>query len=359
MKKFVKGMMFLSIGVLLAGCSCKKGEDGAPVQIEDVYDVNKVYDDVADNISALYEESKKSVVRVVVPIDSSSSLIGSGVVYKQEGNYAYIVTNAHVFFDNNMQDYSNNVEIVFSNYVRVKGTTIKYDRNEDVAVISVPVSDNYTVAKIASNDTNVDIGESVYSIGNPHGNYFSVTTGVISSNRIKTSTSYISGHDSNTYVFNSTATINQGNSGGAMFNSAGEVIAINTMFPNDTSDAKYRDFNYAIPINHFLKVADHLVTNRTSYVRSHLDLTVTGLCQLPVAELQSLGVTVKKGLYVISSNETDVAKGRIITHVNGVEVATLLDYEFELLKYSKNDIVTLTTTDIVNATTRTVNLKMK
>jgi serine protease Do len=301
----------------------------------------------------LYATAVKSTVRVI-----AKNSLGSGVVYKEEGNYAYILTNAHVLTDVSNTDNYSSIEIVFSNYVRVKGTYIYLDKNEDVAVISVPKSDNYTVAKIVSSDTDTKVGEEVLAIGNPSGIYFSASYGKISATKIKTTTDYISGTSATTtYVYNSDATLNGGNSGGPLFNSNGEVIAINTMRPTDETNT--RDFNYSIPINHFIKVADYIVSNRTSYSRAYLNIEGKSICDYSTSEIATLGITVKTGVYVTSSSETEVSRGRIITQVNGASVATLSDYEYELLKYSKNETITLTTVDISGNNSRTINLRLR
>lgn len=356
MKKFVKGVLVLSIGVMLAGCSCNNNQDQTQVEFQESYNANNVYDDVSTNLTNLYDNAVKSTV-VIEGIGQSSSQLGTGVVYKEEGNYAYIITNAHVLTDKNGNDFYSNIDVTFSNYVKVRGTFVYLDKNEDVAVITVAKSDNYVKANIVANDTTAKVGDSVFAIGNPHGNYFSVTEGIISKNKIKTTTDYISGtKDTKTYVYNTTATINSGNSGGPVFNSDGKVIAINTMQP--TAD-NIRNFNLAIPVNYFIKVADYIVTNRSEYVKPTLNLEVKAICDYSVSEITTLGINVERGVYVTSSNETEVARGRIITHVNGAEVATLADYEYELLKYSKNEIVELTTSDITGNSVRKVNLKMK
>ena len=355
MKKIVKGMLVLSVGVLLAGCSCNKNDEDVTPQISQVYDTNKVFDDVSTNLQEMYEETKQSTVRVL-----AGPQLGSGVVYKEEGNYAYILTNAHVVTDKTGNEYYKNIEIVFSNYVRVKGTCINFDKNEDVAVISVAKSDNYKVADIIGSDTDVKIGESVYSIGNPRGDYFSVTTGVISANRIETTTDYISGSTATTtYVYNSTATINSGNSGGPMFNSDGKLIAINSMQPSDTT---IRNYNYSIPVNYFIKVANYLVNNyqnHTSYTKAKLNIEGESIVNYSVSDLSLLGITVKKGVYITNTSEEGLTKGRIITHVEGNEIATWSDFEFELLKYGKGEKVTITTTDIVGTNAKPITLEMK
>ena len=144
-----------------------------------------------------------------------------------------------------------------------------------------------------------------------------------------------------------------------MFNSKGEVIAINTMYPQNP---EIRDYNYSIPINYFIKVANYLIKNYQkpdSYVKAKLNMEGQALVDYSVNDLSTQGISVKKGIYITFSGESEVAEGRIITHVNGIEVATLLDYEFELLKYSKGDIVSITTIEISGTHPKTVNLTMK
>ena len=141
-----------------------------------------------------------------------------------------------------------------------------------------------------------------------------------------------------------------------MFNSKGEVIAINSMQP---SSSDLRNFNYSIPINYFIKVADYLVTYRTPYSKTTLGLQVQSICDYSISELKTLGISVKSGVHVIGSSEAEVSKGRIITHINGEKIETFADYEFELLKYNKNETVSITTTDTLGINTRTVNLIMK
>ncbi len=352
MKKISKGLMVLSVGFLLAGCSCNKEVNNEQVQVENVYNTDHIFDDVSSSLSKLYNESVTSVVRVI-----ANETLGSGVVYKEEGDYAYILTNAHVIADEKGNERTS-IEVVFSNYARVTARTIAYDRNEDVAVISVNKNKNYTVAKLVEDDTDVKIGDSVYSIGNPNGSYFAVTTGVISNNRLKTSTKYISNDTTETYVYNSTSTINPGNSGGAMFNSDGEVIAINTMQPEDSKN-EMRNHNYAIPANYFAKVADYLVVNRANHVRSTLGITVKSICDYSVSEKATLGIKLNGGVHIISTSVDGVTKGRVITHINGTPINTFEDYEFELLEYSKDDIVTLTISDTAGSNIKDVNVKMK
>lgn len=366
MKKGMKGLLVVSVGLLLTGCSCNDKNTDTPNIVENKYEPNYVYDDVSTNLTNLYKECVKSVVKI-----TAGSQIGSGVVYKEEGNYAYILTNAHVVVDS-LGNTPKNIDVLFHNYTEVKGMLVETDINEDVAVIMVNKSTDYKVANIIDKDDNVNIGDSIFTIGNPNDMPFSITTGIISANRYKTSTSYISGNsDTTTYVYNSTATINPGNSGGAVFNSDGKLVAINTMRPvatiKDPSTGKEhqyepidkRNHNYSIPVNHFIKVANYIVTHGTSYVRGNIKITVKSICDFSTNDIKDKEIAVKKGVIITESNESELPKNRIITHVNGVEIKTSQDYEFELLKYSKNDTVQVTTVDYLGNNSKNVNIKLK
>lgn len=349
MKKLVKGIMAMSLSVaLFGGCSCQKNEPPVIQEQEET----PVALDYSNNYKELYQEVLPSVVRV-----HAGGRVGTGVVYKEEGEFAYILTNAHVLTDKDGTRYYDNLEVVFSNYTRVKGTFVFLDKNEDVGVISVKKSDNYELAKIIDNDSDVEIGESVFSVGHPNYDYFSMTMGNITANRIETSTAHISNAATTTFVYNSTATVNSGNSGGPMFNSKGEVIAINTMHPKE--ETGLRNYNYSIPINHFIKVANYIVVNRENYVRPTLGIGVKSICDYTTNEIATMGIAVKKGVYVTQTNDASIQKGRIITHINGKEIATEADYKFELLKYSKNQTITLTTIDVVGVQARDVNITVR
>lgn len=348
MKKILKGFMAVSIGLLLTGCNNNDTPPDTPV-IEQENSNTSVEDINTDKI-AMYQQAVQSVVRI-----EAGSQIGTGVVFKKEGGYAYILTNAHVLTDTNGAKYYEDIEIIFHDFSKVKGTYINMDRSRDIAVISVPDNISCVVAKIVAVDTNVKIGTSVFAIGNPGGEYFGVTDGIISANRVKTTTEYISGTDeTKTYVYNSTATINGGNSGGPLFNYNGEVVSINTMRP---SDKEIRNFNYSIPINYFIKVANHLMKSQTPYKNATLNGVLTSICDFPVDQLSDLGITVKNGVYVTSSSYTSLNR-RIITHVNNNPIATVFDLEFELLKYTTGDNVVIKTTDITGKSVQTKDISL-
>lgn len=369
MKKLRKGLVLLSAGlvILAAGCSCDgSGDPENPTQ--ENYEDEKNYENYSNSLQGLYESNVKSTVAVLAyKSGSDTPSLGTGVVYKQEGSYAYIMTNAHVVVnkDNSgvVTEYTSKIEVVYSNYVRGRADFIAYDRNEDVAVLRVTVSNNYSVASIIDDDSATKVGEAVFAIGHPHGQYFSMSDGVISASKIKTSVSYVSqSNTGTTYVYNSTATINAGNSGGPLFNAEGKVVAINTMYPNDTNtNTPHRNFNYSIPAKHFVEVANQIIkTGNNSYKRVSLNLSGKAICDYTVAQTTSLSITIKNGIYVTSSSYANVpANSSVITAIGGVEVNTLADLEYELFtKYGNATSVQLTIKDRSGANPRveTVNL---
>lgn len=353
MKKVKKGLVLLSAGLVLmaAGCSCANTE--TPEQpTQENYQDDKNYEEYSKSLQGLYENSVKSTVAVYAyALGSEKPAIGTGVVYKQEGNYAYIMTNAHVLVSKSgdaVTEHINKIEVVYSNMVRSSADFISYDRNEDVAVIRVASSNNYTIATIVANDYETTVGEAVYAIGNPNNHLFSMTDGIIAATKLKTSIANgLSLTGKETFVYNTTATINPGNSGGPLFNAQGEVVAINTMYPADT--AANRNYNYSIPARHFLEVADHIIKNgKNSYKRATLGLTGKAICcDYTVQQTATNSITIKNGIYVTSSTYANVpANSSVITAIGDVEVNTIEDLEYALFtKYANATSVQLTIKD--------------
>jgi serine protease Do len=361
MKKFRKGLILLSAGLVLltAGCSCYNDEDENQNE-ETNHDSAANYDDFKNSLSGLYEENVKTTVVVEAFNKAGNRSLGTGFVYREEGGTAYILTNAHVLVskdgNGDVNYYTNKIEVVYSNYERQRVSLAGYDRNEDVAVLMVSANTNYKVAKIVNDDYSTNVGDAVFAIGHPHDQRFSLTEGVISGTKIKTSLDYIAVNASTkTFVYNSTATINAGNSGGPLFNANGEVVAINTMYPNDTgANTPHRNFNYSIPVRHCVDVADHLVgsPNENSYKRAVLNLTGKSISSYDTTAAANANITVKRGVHVTSSSYVEIpADIKVITAVDGVEIATIEELEYAIFtKKSSDTTVTLTICDKTGST---------
>ena len=155
---------------------------------------------------------------------------GSGFVYKTDDNNGYILTNNHVI------NGASEVKVVFSNDNRVTVKVVGSDAYSDVALLSVEKEHVVSVAEIGSSE-DLQIGDTAFAIGAPldSSTYaWTVTRGIISGkNRtVQVSTSNSYGRSNNTVameVLQTDAAINNGNSGGALCNSNGEVIGITNM----------------------------------------------------------------------------------------------------------------------------------
>ncbi|MGG3892851.1 S1C family serine protease [Geobacillus stearothermophilus] len=174
---------------------------------------------------------------------------GSGVIFKKEGNAAYIVTNNHVI------EGANKVEVALPNGKKVKADIVGADALTDLAVLKIPAEG---VTKVASfgDSSKVKIGEPVAAIGNPLGLDLSrtVTEGIVSGKR--TMPVSTSAGDWEIDVIQTDAAINPGNSGGALINSAGQVIGINSMKIAETG---VEGLGFAIPSENVKPIVEQLM----------------------------------------------------------------------------------------------------
>jgi serine protease Do len=147
---------------------------------------------------------------------------GSGVIFKKDGNTAYIVTNNHVI------EGANKVEVSLADGKRVEAEIVGADPLTDLAVLKI---DGSYVKKVATfgDSTKLRIGEQVAAIGNPLGLDLSrtVTEGIVSGKRTISISTSVGEWELN--VIQTDAAINPGNSGGALINSAGQVVGINSL----------------------------------------------------------------------------------------------------------------------------------
>lgn len=195
------------------------------VSCDNILQTNKSSDDDAEliqietELTELVDNSIASCVGIR-NVTGRSGSIGSGVIFKQDGNYTYALTNRHVIAG----DSTTKISVYFGNGLYVSAVEVisysqaeyESDKTKDLAVVKfyAPASRNIKVATLA-NDV-LKKGQQVVAIGCPVSldYYNTVTTGIIS----------------NVYsnMVQHTAAINPGNSGGALFNLSGRVIGLNT-----------------------------------------------------------------------------------------------------------------------------------
>ncbi|WP_413486233.1 S1C family serine protease [Brochothrix thermosphacta] len=208
---------------------------------------------------------------------------GSGVIYKKEKGYAYIVTNNHVIAD------ADSLEVILSSGKKVEAKLIGKDSWTDLAVLRIKDTDVKSVATFGDSAA-LKAGEIAIAIGSPLGTAYagSVTQGIISGidRTVPVDIDNDGKSDWETNVIQTDAAINPGNSGGALVNIEGQVIGINSM---KLASAEVEGIGFAIPINDAEPIINSLEKN--------------GKVTRP-----SLGVTLRD-LNTISSNQlVDVLK---------------------------------------------------
>jgi serine protease Do len=238
----------------------KAAEDGDQEKQADTpkYEKN-VSVNVVSQVTEAVDKVSDAVVGVVNLQNSSfwdqeaqEAGTGSGVIYKKDGNSAFIVTNHHVI------EGASGVEVSLSDGTRVPAKVLGSDIWTDLAVLQIDSKHVKTVAEFGDSDA-VKPGEPVIAIGNPLGLQFSgsVTQGIISGKKrsIPMDLNNDGVVDWNAEVLQTDAAINPGNSGGALVNIDGKVIGINSM---KIAQQAVEGIGLAIPINDAIPIIDKL-----------------------------------------------------------------------------------------------------
>ena len=184
---------------------------------------------------------------------ATATATGSGIIISEDG---YILTNNHIVSSSSEDDYyevSSATKItvkLFNDDTEYEAKIVGTDEQTDLAVIKIDKND-LPKAEFADSD-NIKVGEFAMAVGNPLGMESSITCGVVSAVNRK-----ITDSDGNTYTLIQTdAAINAGNSGGALVNSEGQVIGINTL---KLQGEGIEGMGFAIPINSTEDITSQLI----------------------------------------------------------------------------------------------------
>ncbi|MBW8350691.1 trypsin-like peptidase domain-containing protein [Bacillus sp. IITD106] len=271
------------------------------------YSVNNVSTSTK-SLADMVESTSKAIVGVVnfqnkrsqfSPIEESAEVgSGSGVIFKKDGNQAYIVTNNHVI------EGAQKIEVSFYNGEKTKAELIGADALTDLAVLKVDGKYADTVLKFGNSDA-LRAGDQVVAIGNPLGLDFSrtVTQGIVSAvNRTVNVTTSAGEWDLN--AIQTDAAINPGNSGGALINSNGELVGINSL---KISESGVEGLGFAIPINDAIPIIDEIIKNG-KIERPYMGVSLADLDQIPPQYLRGVPLTVEDGVMVASIEPNSAAE---------------------------------------------------
>lgn len=286
---------------------------------------------------------------------------GSGVVYKKDGNTAYIVTNNHVVSG------SSALRVVTSNGKQLQAKLVGKDAVTDLAVLKVNGTSLKTVASFGNSDK-IKVGETALAIGSPLGSQYatSLTEGIISAKKRTIETTNSAGTQTgNATVIQTDAAINPGNSGGALINVGGQVIGItSSKIASDTSGTSVEGMGFAIPSNEVVNIINQLVKNG-KVVRPALGITYVDLANVSSDQRKSilkLPTSVTNGVVVMSANSGSPAKKAglskydVITEMGGHKISDQSTLRDILYKYKLNDTVSMTYYH--NGKKKTTNVKL-
>ena len=299
---------------------------------------------------AVAEAVLPSVVGITVEYSVSSfgqsgvaTATGSGVIISEDG---YIITNNHVINAESSSVYYQVTEATSikvhlygdDDDVQYEAEVVGSDSTSDLAVLKIETDEELTAIAIGDSD-NLRVGEFVMAVGNPLGLDSSVTCGVISALDREVTDS-----DGNTYTTIQTdAAINSGNSGGALVNSKGELIGINSLkLSSSSSETTIEGIGFAIPINSSMDIIEQLIEYGT-VKRPYIGITGSSL-----TESLAQRYNYPTGVYVESVEEGGPAEeaglevGDVITEVEGEAVSSVDEINTIKNTYSIGDTITLT-----------------
>lgn len=279
----------------------------------------------------------------------TSTSEGSGVIYKKDGNTAFVVTNNHVISG------ANKVEVLLSSGKKVKASVVGHDSVSDLAVLKIDASNVKQVATFGNSD-NISVGETALAIGSPLGSEYatSLTQGIISAKKRTIDVTDSNGTSTGqATVIQTDAAINPGNSGGPLINLAGQVIGINSMKLSSTgsstssSSTSVEGMGFAIPSNEVVSIINQLVQNG-KVVRPALGISLVDLDYVSEADRsQTLNLPgkVTSGVVVMKVNsssplkKTDISKYDVIVSLGDKKVSGLSSLRTALYGHKVGDTV--------------------
>ena len=256
--------------------------------------------------------------------------IGSGSIVSDDG---YIVTNSHVVSDGEAKE----INVLFNNGETAPAELVWNDASLDLAIIKV-ASDNENLKAIDIGDSDeIGVGDRVVAIGNPLGFELqsTVTSGIISG--LNRSVSFNTGVQMDG-LMQTDAAINSGNSGGALLNSKGQLIGINTAKAGNSDG-----IGFAIPINSVKPVIDKIRENG-KFDSVYLGITGQSLDYLRHLNYIEDNIKAKSGIYVVSvvTEDSPIKEGDVITSIDGKKLEDMTALKKILLGYSIGDTAELT-----------------
>lgn len=354
-KRIQKSIAAGVVALVLAGCQTASNEEGTS---EDTSEKNnaettQVRVEVTSEITDAVDKVEESVVSVINMQERNENGLegifgttesaapenelqtageGSGVIYKTEGEFSFVVTNNHVI------EGSDAIEVLLKDGTKVEAELVGSDSWTDLAVLKVPSENVTTVAEFGDSDA-LNVGEPAIAIGSPLGTNYasSVTAGIVSAKNRSVPTD-IDGDamaDWEMTAIQTDAAINPGNSGGALVNVAGQVIGINSMkISSDTVEG----MGFAIPSNDVVAIIAELEANG-EVIRPVLGISLLDLNQISEQQQETVlnlpeevnsGVIVAQVQPASAAEQGGIEQYDVIVGFNGKEITDTIELRQEI-----------------------------
>ena len=265
---------------------------------------------------------------------------GSGVIISEDG---YIVTNNHVIKD------ASEIEITLNNKKTYKAKLIGTDNKMDIALLKIDADVKLPYSSFADSD-NVKVGEWVLAVGNPYNLTSTVTAGIVSAKARNLDTNGMQS------FIQTDAAVNPGNSGGALVNTHGELIGINTMISSQTGS--YVGYSFAVPSNITRKIIEDIMEfgNVQRGILGIQGGELNGVTSKELGIKETEGVYVKKVDKNSGAEKAGLSSGDIIVKLDNQNVSTFADLTGYINTKRPNDKILVTYLRKENAYTVAVTL---
>ena len=308
--------------------------------------VDKVKDAVVSVITYSSNSQNSLITSDETDTDTNAEQVfseGSGVIYKKEGDTAYIVTNTHVI------NGAKKVDIRLADGTKVPGDIVGSDTYSDIAVVKIAADKVTTVAEFGDSNQ-LTVGEIAIAIGSPLGSEYAntVTQGIVSSLNRNVSLKSEDGQAISTNAIQTDTAINPGNSGGPLINIQGQVIGITSSKIASNGGTSVEGLGFAIPANDVINIIKQLEKDG-KVTRPALGIHMVNLSNLNTTDLQKLKLpgNVTSGVAVRSVQKNMPANGHlqqydVITKIDDKAISSTTELQSALYSHSIGDEMTVT-----------------
>ena len=260
---------------------------------------------------------------------------GSGVIISSDG---YIVTNNHVI------DGASSIEITLNSRKKYEAELVGTDSKNDIALLKIDTDEQLPYIPFSDSD-NVKIGEWVLAVGNPYNLTSTVTAGIVSAKGRD-----LQGNRDTESFIQTDAAVNPGNSGGALVNTRGELVGINTAITSRTGS--FIGYSFAVPSNITKKVIDDILEF------GKVQEAVLGI-NLPLKEKDIDGVEIAGLPDDSGAKKAGLKVGDIITKINNVKISKFSELSGQLKAKRPGEFVDVTVKRDGESLTKKVKLSKR